>query len=610
VKKFLGLLSMVAVAVLSWTVVAAAQPRVGDVMGDVLHTDIRVLIDDVPLASYNLGGTTYVVATHLRAHGFEVHWDENTRRVDIVRGASSEQPRSVPVNTQPIGSVAFPFFYTDIVTYVEGQRVSSFNIGGSTVVRIAQVAAAAGVDLEWSDSLRRVIVSTMSFEYEVFRLLNAYRQQNGLAVIAWHEGLAAVSSLHAQDFLGTTSASNTGTDGSSMQQGVQRAGLEMVHVNGFTARRAEATPQALFDWLLSNNARRNAVLSDFVQHGALHIGSTTQPNGTVMRFVVFKTAAPLISDPAQFERQVFELINQERASRGLQPLVVNIELANLARLRTQNQINTTGSQDLRASQHSEAFTNNISPEFYVSQFVNSPNAHLNILHPNARSVGIGMNLSSAALEDRMRVDLAIFFQTADGQIPVAANPNSVANLQLFGLLPQSNITLPTQRVTSPAERSAWIAEYRAMGGPSAFEMEVVRLVNEYRTSIGLSYLIFDPTLAMAARYYTQLIIHIGYTTADMIPNVSTAHNQGPHGTSVATARSFGANITWGGNAFVPGPFENTPQSVVDGWLRSAGHYRYIVSPTHRYIGAGMSLRDDNRTFSYLFMSPNPSVPNY
>jgi len=161
-----------------------------------------------------------------------------------------------------------------------------------------------------------------------------------------------------------------------------------------------------------------------------------------------------------------------------------------------------------------------------------------------------------------------------------------------------------------AERQAWIDEYNAMGGASAFEHEIARLVNEHRASRGFTILEFDETAAMAARYYTQIVIHVGYTTpTDHNPLLgpadrsNTAHNQGPYGGSRATAFTFGFH-SMGGNAFTPGP--TTPRAVVDGWIRSPGHHANMVNPNHRYIGVGMSVDDNNRPFFYLLMGPMPS----
>ena len=50
---------------------------------------------------------------------------------------------------------------------------------------------------------------------------------------------------------------------------------------------------------------------------------------------------------------------------------------------------------------------------------------------------------------------------------------------------RSSILLPNRRL-SDTERADWIAEYESLGGPNAFELEVVRLVNEIRAEHGLA----------------------------------------------------------------------------------------------------------------------------
>ncbi|MCL2171260.1 MAG: hypothetical protein FWB71_03825, partial [Defluviitaleaceae bacterium] len=101
----------------------AHERRVGERLGDVLNTDIRVFINDVQIMGYNIGGHTYVVVEDLRAYGFVVVWDGITRALHISKGASSEQARIIPDNLQPVGSVAFPFLYSDIVTYIGSERI-------------------------------------------------------------------------------------------------------------------------------------------------------------------------------------------------------------------------------------------------------------------------------------------------------------------------------------------------------------------------------------------------------------------------------------------------------------------------------------------------------
>ena len=158
-KRILGFVGILTAMLLGLAGIAHAnQP--GDFAGNVLHTDIRVYIDDIPIMGYNIDGSTYVVATQLNAYGFVVQWNEAARRVDISRGASTATPLYVQANHESVGMVAFPFYFTDIVTYVNGQRVSSFNVGGRTVVRITEVGTAAGVDVQWNDAARTVHVTT------------------------------------------------------------------------------------------------------------------------------------------------------------------------------------------------------------------------------------------------------------------------------------------------------------------------------------------------------------------------------------------------------------------------------------------------------------------
>ncbi|MCL2168845.1 MAG: CAP domain-containing protein [Defluviitaleaceae bacterium] len=564
-KKIFGFISVLILTMGLSVAVQAAN--VGDVVGTVLHTDIRVEIDGVAIAGYNIEGSTYVIATQLNAYGFVTAWDEELRRVDIFRGISSASPLPVPVNQEPIGSVAFYVLYTDIVTYVYGQRVSSFNLGGRTAVSITQVAAAASADYLWNGYERLVSVTTFDITDaditdELFRLINEHRAANGVSPLVRHYGL-----LHAQG---------------------------MAHTDGFTVGIDQRNPHELFDWIIGSGWMNDVILSYIATLGDLQI-----EHGAV----VFRTATFGIFEPWEFEQQIFHAINAQRALRGLSQLQMSPDLRALATARAQNRMSIGFSQNLSFGLHGYVFTNNIHPVSFVRQFVDHPDAHLHIFHPEAVSVGIGVNFGAVIPDYRTRMDVSVFFETIGGEIPAAANPFSIANLDVMGLIPRSQIVLPTNRVTTTAERQAWIAEYNAMGGASAFEREVTRLVSEYRVSIGLSPVTWEPTLAMAARYYTQLVIHIGYTTAQRTAT-NNAHNQGPHGTSVNTARSFGANITWGGNAFFPGG--NTPEAIVNGWINSPGHRNYMVSPNHRYIGSGMSLNEYGRGFNYLFMSANPS----
>ena len=166
---------------------------------------------------------------------------------------------------------------------------------------------------------------------------------------------------------------------------------------------------------------------------------------------------------------------------------------------------------------------------------------------------------------------------------------------------QSSITLPNRRLTE-AERNAWIAEYREMGGATEFELETVRVMNTVRAELGLSQLTIDNTLMMAARFYAQNMRQIG----------RLGHNVGPyatnpaaeHGASANVAAAFDARLRWGGGNGALGGFF-TPQSLVTAWMNSPGHRAYIVSPEHRFIGVGSVGTFPQ--YNYMFLSNQSSI---
>ena len=202
--------------------------------------------------------------------------------------------------------------------------------------------------------------------------------------------------------------------------------------------------------------------------------------------------------------------------------------------------------------------------------------------------------------------------TGDGQeLAVASGAEVVASTseQLMPLeqwlFPQSRITLPNRRLANE-ERADWIAEYWALGGPYAFELEVVRLVNEARIERGLHPIQLDISLMMAARFYTQNMATFG-----VVGNWS--HNVGPyripdatHGASANVVTAFGGRLRWNGGNAAAG--HQTPAEVVQAWINSPGHYAYIISPEHRYMGAGTHVGGPWGVSHYMFLSDRPSDP--
>jgi uncharacterized protein YkwD len=145
--------------------------------------------------------------------------------------------------------------------------------------------------------------------------------------------------------------------------------------------------------------------------------------------------------------------------------------------------------------------------------------------------------------------------------------------------------LPNRRLTA-SERAAWISEYRELGGSNAFELEVIRLVNEIRASHGLSELEIDETLMQAARFYCQTLSNHG---------LRLGHREGPYGGSAATMRAFGfTGITVNGGNAAGGAV--LPSDPVDRWMQSRGHRENMLRHSHTVIGVGSF-----GGFAYLIM---------
>jgi uncharacterized protein YkwD len=357
----------------------------------------------------------------------------------------------------------------------------------------------------------------------------------------------------------------------------------------------EITAATIFERVMAANQRVRIVNHPDMSQIGISVDIREGARGITHVYVVQKFGAPMIEDMGQFARQVFDLINAERAARGLSQLTWIEEFEPIALMRIQNNRSTP-----IGGLGYEAFSPaGESPQSFVNFLMRSDLFVEAALRADVAAVGgfIGRFENTGG----MRMNL--FFRTVDGEIPIHADPFNIHNLLDSGRLPMSNILLPNRQATD-AERQAWIAEYRQMGGISDFEHEVARLVNEIRREHGLSTLRICNSLMMAARYYTQIM-------ADL--ELPLGHNRGPyaieyaarHGASANVAAAFGANLRWGGGNG-HSSIEATAQTVVTDWMNSPDHRRYILAPEHRYIGAGMTLNErTSRAFQYLFLSDRP-----
>jgi uncharacterized protein YkwD len=122
---------------------------------------------------------------------------------------------------------------------------------------------------------------------------------------------------------------------------------------------------------------------------------------------------------------------------------------------------------------------------------------------------------------------------------------------------------------------------------SGYAAEVVALVNDHRSSLGLGSLQVPSSLAAAAVWKARHMAEYAYMQHDD-PAPPVARSVG----SRLSACGYGGG-TWGENIAYG---YSSPQAVVNGWLDSPGHRANIENPAYTAIGVGAAGSDSGTIY--------------
>ena len=111
-------------------------------------------------------------------------------------------------------------------------------------------------------------------------------------------------------------------------------------------------------------------------------------------------------------------------------------------------------------------------------------------------------------------------------------------------------------------------------GVSAYEAEVVRLVNIERSKNGLSPLKEDWELSRVARYKSQ----------DMKDKNYFSHTSPTYGSPFDMMQRFGVQYSSAGENIAAG--QQTAEEVMNSWMHSSGHRANILNADYEKIGIG------------------------
>lgn len=149
--------------------------------------------------------------------------------------------------------------------------------------------------------------------------------------------------------------------------------------------------------------------------------------------------------------------------------------------------------------------------------------------------------------------LAVKYQVGTSEI-IKANPQ----------ISNPNLIYPGQQLEIPTLDSS----------VTAYESEVVRLVNEARKQNGLSPLTTNWELSRVARYKSQ----------DMVDKRYFSHTSPTYGSPFDMMKAFGISYRTAGENIAYG--QRTPQEVVNAWMNSPGHRANILNGSFTQIGVG------------------------
>ena len=163
------------------------------------------------------------------------------------------------------------------------------------------------------------------------------------------------------------------------------------------------------------------------------------------------------------------------------------------------------------------------------------------------------NLTHTVVKGDTMWKLAVKYETGTQEI-IDANPQ----------VNNPNLIYPGQLLNIPQLDAAI----------SAYESEVIRLVNVQRTQHGLNPLSANWELSRVARYKSQ----------DMVDHRYFSHTSPTYGTPFQMIRSFGLSFRTAGENIAYG--QRTPQAVVNAWMNSSGHRANILNAAYTQIGVG------------------------
>lgn len=119
------------------------KPAAGQVIGQVLATDIKAYINGVEIPAYNIDGKLAVLVSDLNNYGFTTNYNDQLRKSTITKNSHILASEFVPLPSKssglPIGTPVMSVYSTDITVELEGRSVTAFNVDNRMAIYFTEL---------------------------------------------------------------------------------------------------------------------------------------------------------------------------------------------------------------------------------------------------------------------------------------------------------------------------------------------------------------------------------------------------------------------------------------------------------------------------------------
>lgn len=177
-KKYISMLLLFVLLILP-----VQGTGIGAIAGQYYSTDIRTYLNGVEIDAINIGGKTLINAEDMAYYSFSVQWIPDTRELHVQSypHASSGKPPAVRHTEETVGKPIGYYYITDIDTYLDGQPITAYNVGGRTYIPAEEMRDFSYV-VDWNGEERTLHVTSpdrAGYEYTIPLTRGEAQTENG-----------------------------------------------------------------------------------------------------------------------------------------------------------------------------------------------------------------------------------------------------------------------------------------------------------------------------------------------------------------------------------------------------------------------------------------------